>query len=98
MSKKIDYEKQAAALARMKEELARLNDQFDAACKSAGIKSEADLKADPAQLPPEMRASYEKMKAEAEKAGRAAAAALEAEVAADDPAPARRVRRGALSI
>lgn len=98
MSKKIDLEKQAAALQRMKEELGRLNETFDAAMKAAGVQSESDLEVDPEKLPPEMRAEFESVKAEAAKAGRNAAASLETETAAESAAPVRRTRRGAIAI
>lgn len=99
MSKKIDLAKQAQALERLKAEFERLNRQFDELKAASGVASDDELVVDESKLPPEVRTAFLEMKAQAEKNGRNAAASLEAEIAADEPAPAmRRPRRGTLAI
>ena len=53
---------------------------------------------DPAEIPPEAVKAMETAKAEAEKAGRNAAAALEAESSAQTCCGQKRPRRGAIAV
>ena len=72
----IDLEKQAAQIARLAEDLGRLNSRFEEARLAAGITSDADLEVKEADLTPEVAAALADAKARAEEAGRSAAQAL----------------------
>ena len=88
----IDIAKQQETLARLRDELSRLNVQFDEQKKAAGL-PEGDVTMDPSEVTPQLAAALETVKVEAEKAGRNAAASLAAETAPETAAP-RRARRG----
>lgn len=87
--------RQNDALNRLKAELRRLIEEQDLLMKKLGI-SEADLPAGPeAGMPKQVAEANDAAREAAEKAGREAAAALQAELDADEaPAAPRRPRRG----
>lgn len=91
----IDIAKQNETLSRLKDELERLNAKFDESKKALGIEGEVTI--DPAEMTPELEKALEVAREKAQKEARNATAALTSEAPAE-PAPARRARRGALSI
>ena len=92
----VDLAKQKEAFAKLKDELARLDSQFESAVKALGLKEGEALEMDPADVPQEVMEAMEAAKAKAAEAGRNAADAARAEEAPSG-AP-RRARRGAISI
>ncbi len=72
----IDLEKQAAEIARLADDLERLNCRFEEAKQAAGIASDADLEVKESDMTPEAAAALAESKAKAEAAGRCAARAL----------------------
>ena len=91
----IDIAKQNETLSRLKDELERLNAKFDESKKALGIEGEVTI--DPAEMTPELEKVLEVAREKAQKEARNATAALTSETPSE-PAPARRARRGALSI
>lgn len=87
--------RQSDALNRLKAELRRLIEEQDLLMKKLGV-SEADLQAGhEAGMPKQVAEADDAAREAAEKAGREAAAALQAELDADEaPAAPRRPRRG----
>ena len=94
---KIDIAKQNETLSRFRDELARLNVRFEESKKAAGL-PEGEVTLDPSEMTPELANALEAVKAEAEKAGRNAVAALKAETEAPSAPTVKRPRRGMLSI
>ena len=95
----IDIEKQQAQIARLAEELDRLNARFEETKKAAGIKSDAELEIKESDITPELAAAMAEAKEKAEAAGRSAVAAAEAEAADAAPkAPRRCARRGGIAV
>lgn len=89
-----NQKRQRDALERLKAEFQRLIQEQDLLMKKLGV-SEADLKeASAAGLPQNVTAAADEAKVQAEKAGREAAAALEAELKGGDAPAAPRRRRG----
>lgn len=93
----VDLVKQREQFAKLKDDFAHLNAKFADAAKALGLK-EDELEMDPAEIPPEAVKAMETAKAEAEKAGRNAAAALEAESSAQTCCGQKRPRRGAIAV
>lgn len=93
----VDLVKQREQFAKLKDDFARLNAKFADATKALGLK-EDELEMDPAEIPPEAVKAMETAKVEAEKAGRNAAAALEAESSAQSCCRQKRPRRGAIAV
>ena len=88
-----DLRNQQQEIARLADELKRLNSVFEAQKKELGIEGEVTL--DDIEMTPALEQALAEAKAEAEKAGRASAARLQP--AASSPASAR-PRRGAIRI
>ena len=89
-----DLRNQQQEIARLADELKRLNSVFEAQKKELGIEGEVTL--DDIEMNPALEQALAEAKAEAEKAGRASAARLQP--AASSPAGSARPRRGAIRI
>lgn len=89
-----DLKNQQQEIARLADELKRLNSVFEAQKKELGIEGEVTL--DDIEMTPALEQALAEAKAEAEKAGRASAARLQP--AASAPAGSPRPRRGAIRI
>ena len=89
-----DLKNQQQEIARLADELKRLNSVFEAQKKELGIEGEVTL--DDIEMNPALEQALAEAKAEAEKAGRASAARLQP--AASAPAGSVRPRRGAIRI
>ena len=89
-----DLKNQQQEIARLADELKRLNSVFEAQKKELGIEGEVTL--DDIEMTPALEQALAEAKAEAEKAGRASAARLQP--AASAPAGSARPRRGAIRI
>ena len=89
-----DLKNQQQEIARLADELKRLNSVFEAQKKELGIEGEVTL--DDIEMTPALEQAMAEAKAEAEKAGRASAARLQP--AASAPAGSARPRRGAIRI
>ncbi|MBQ5727683.1 MAG: hypothetical protein IIV56_01995 [Mailhella sp.] len=89
-----DLKNQQQEIARLADELKRLNSVFEAQKKELGIEGEVTL--DDIEMNPALEQALAEAKAEAEKAGRASAARLQP--AASAPAGSARPRRGAIRI
>ncbi|MCF0253493.1 MAG: hypothetical protein HUK26_04075 [Duodenibacillus sp.] len=97
---KIDIQKQAAAIDRLRDELGRLNKRFEEVRKAGGV-SDADLEgALKEDTPASLAQAMQEARARAEQDGRAAVAALRSETEESTAAAGgvRRARRGAMSI
>lgn len=92
-----DLKHQEQEIARMAEELSRLNSQFAAQKKAAGIADDDELAIDPASITPELEKAMAEARAEAEREGRARASQLRG-AGPSSNASAGRSRRGAMRI
>ncbi len=88
-----DLRNQQQEIARLADELKRLNSVFEAQKKELGIEGEVTL--DDIEMTPALEQAMAEAKAEAEKAGRASAARLQP---VSSPSAAPRSRRGAIRI
>ncbi len=95
---KIDIAKQQETLSRLRDELGRLNQKFDETKKAMGLPVDEKVKIDPSEITPALKKAMEAAKAEAERVGAAAAAALTAETEAPAAVASHRPRRGAIAI
>jgi predicted component of type VI protein secretion system len=94
-----ELREQELALAALKEELSRLNAQFDGLLKDAGLSLDDLSAAREENLTPEMARMLEQAKEEAARAGQARAAQFQAETAPSGSARgAGRGRPGAVRI
>ena len=89
-----DLRNQQQEIARLADELKRLNSVFEAQKRELGIEGEVTL--DDIEMTPALEQALAEAKAEAEKAGRASAARLQPTASA--PAASARPRRGAIRI
>ncbi len=89
-----DLKNQQQEIARLAEELGRLNQMFEEQKKVLGFDAESDVTVDDAEMTPELAQAMAEAKAEAEREGRARAAAA----GADAPAPAASCRRRGMRI
>ena len=87
-----DLKNQQQEIARLAEELKRLNSNFEAQKKELGIDGEVPL--DDIEMTPALEQAMAEAKAEAEKAGRASAARLQPAATSTSARP----RRGAMRI
>lgn len=95
---KIDIAKQQEQLARLRDELGRLNQKFDETKKAMGLPVDEEVKVDPSELTPALKKAMEAAKAEAERVGAAAAASLTNEMEVPAATGSHRPRRGAIAI
>ncbi|MBO4318209.1 MAG: hypothetical protein J5855_08035 [Mailhella sp.] len=93
-------EKQLAAqdqeIARLSDELKRLNSMFAEQKKALGLPEDAPVTVDEKEITPELKKAMDAAKAEAEQAGKALAEQLAPSSSAPSSAP--RARRGAVRI
>lgn len=89
-----DLKNQQQEIARLADELKRLNSAFEEHKQALGIEGEVTL--DDIEMTPELEQAMAEAKAEAEKAGRAKAASLQP--AASASTGSARPRRGAMRI
>ena len=90
-----DLKNQQQEIARLAEELKRLNSTFEAQKKELGIEGEVSL--DDVEMTPELEQAMADAKAEAEKNGRARAALLQSSSPSASTSSSR-PRRGAMRI
>ena len=90
-----DLKNQQQEIARLAEELKRLNSTFEAQKKELGIEGEMNL--DDVEMTPELEQAMADAKAEAEKNGRARAALLQSTSPSASTSSCR-TRRGAMRI
>ena len=96
---KIDIAKQQDTLARLRDELQRLNQKFDETKKAMGLPVNEEVTINPSEVTPALKQAMEAAMEAAKKAGASAAASLSMEtVSAAATSGARRPRRGAMVI
>ena len=88
-------EQQEQEIARLAEELSRMNSLFAEQKKALGIPEGEDVTFDEKDMTPELSKAFQAVKAEAERAGKARAAQVEAP---SSPSAASGARRGAMRI
>lgn len=95
-----DISKQNEAIARLREELEKINQNFDAMMKKAGIQDPKELEVDASSVTSELKAAMDKKREEVMQESRNAVAALREETEIVDSAhrPSMGRRRGMLSI
>ena len=94
---KIDLQKQQCQLTRLRDELARLNHDFDAVKERLGLKAEDEVVASGEALPPELARAMDEAAKKAKEASDRDVLALKSETEA--PAVhAPRGRRGSIAI
>ncbi len=92
-----DLKNQQQEIARMAEELSRLNSVFAAQKKACGFAEDEEITISPEEMTPELEKAMAEAKAEAEKEGRARASQIKPADTAASSAP-KLGRRGAMRI